>query len=204
MSLPKLDDVLSLGLGPKDNLRAISEFRPLKEAFRFAVDQWWTNKEMVMFHLGMNALLPLYGMIGLIPGSPFGMVTVWEFYLITGLFYAFHLGSVFSSSRSLYAHLVPEGKEAQFFGLYEVLVLIVITCVFCCAQSRFQLYHIWCVYCSSLRIQEAVGLDRCWPRLYPTSGLYDTCLDTLSCFTWYAQSVWTSDLTFLKLLLFGH
>ena len=79
----------------------------------------WTNKSLVMIHLAINSFLPLYGMIGLIPGSPFGVVSVWELYVFTGLCYAFHLGSVLSSSRSLYGHLIPEGKESQFFGLYE-------------------------------------------------------------------------------------
>jgi len=79
----------------------------------------WTNKSLVMLHLTINAMLPLYGMIGLIPGAPLGVVTIWELYVFTGLCYAFHLGSILSLSRSLFGHMIPEGKESQLFGLYE-------------------------------------------------------------------------------------
>jgi len=79
----------------------------------------WTNKSLVMFHLVINSLLPIYGMIGLLPSAPFGLVTIWELYVFVGICYAFHLGSIQGSSRSLYGHLIPEGKESQFFGLYE-------------------------------------------------------------------------------------
>ena len=79
----------------------------------------WTNKSLVMFLLAINSLLPLYAAIGFIPSSPFGLVSVWELYVFVGLCYAFPLAGLFGASRSLYGHLIPEGKESQFFGLYE-------------------------------------------------------------------------------------
>lgn len=34
--------------------------------------------------------------------------------------YLVQLGSMFSTRRSLYSHLIPVGAESQMFGLYEL------------------------------------------------------------------------------------
>ena len=75
---------------------------------------------LLVFHLCVSALLPVYVMFGLPEDSPIGLKSSLELYIITGLFYASQLGSMLGTSRSLYGHLIPVGDESKFFGLYEV------------------------------------------------------------------------------------
>eukprot|EP00483_Globobulimina_turgida_P012833 UN12857 len=41
-------------------------------------------------------------------------------YVIAGVILGSQTGSLFATSSSLYAHLIPIGQESQFFGLYAV------------------------------------------------------------------------------------
>jgi UMF1 family MFS transporter len=50
-----------------------------------------------------------------------GLVTLGEFY-VYAVVYGFNVGSVQSFSRTLFADLIPSGKEAEFFGLYGVII----------------------------------------------------------------------------------
>ena len=79
-----------------------------------------TSKNLLVMHLCINCLLPIWTLFGLIHNSPIGLVHIGEFYVVVGLFYASQLGSLFSSSRYLYGHLIPIGNESKFFGLYEL------------------------------------------------------------------------------------
>ena len=79
------------------------------------------SKSLLVIHLCINCLLPLWALLGMIPDSPVGLVNAVELYIVVGLFYGSQLGSLFSTSRSLYGHLIPIGHESKFFGLYELV-----------------------------------------------------------------------------------
>ncbi|TPX41640.1 hypothetical protein SeMB42_g05486 [Synchytrium endobioticum] len=64
-------------------------------------------------------VVPVWGGLGLVPGSPIGLRTLNEFVIISA-WYGFMLSAQQSFSRVLYADMVPVGKESEFFALYEV------------------------------------------------------------------------------------
>eukprot|EP01084_Bolivina_argentea_P088544 159870_1 len=89
--------------------------------FTFISNKFHVNaKKLLIFHLSINALLPIWTIMGLYKSIGIGLVNVWEIYVMVGLLYATQLGSMFSTSRSLYGHLIPIGDESKFFGLYEL------------------------------------------------------------------------------------
>ena len=79
-----------------------------------------TSKTLLILHLSLDCLIPIWALFGVIPGSPFGLLYVWEFYLMVAVLYSTQLGAMLSASRSLYGHLIPIGHESKFFGLYEL------------------------------------------------------------------------------------
>ena len=79
----------------------------------------WNCKQMLIMHLIIMALLPLYSAFGIIEGFPFGLVHKFEMYIFTFVF-GFNQGSMWALSRSLFARFTPQGYEAQFFGLYGI------------------------------------------------------------------------------------
>ena len=79
----------------------------------------WNAKQMLMMHLASYIFLPFYALIGLIKNIEFGLVNKWELYVFTAWF-ALHLGSVQSYSRTLMTYLIPVGYENQMFALYEI------------------------------------------------------------------------------------
>ena len=79
----------------------------------------YSAKQMLMLHLIIESMLPLYAVFGIIEGSPFGLVNAWEMYLFVAIF-GFNLGSVQSFTRSMFSYLIPVGMESQFFALYEI------------------------------------------------------------------------------------
>lgn len=79
----------------------------------------WNSKQMIMLHLAALMCLAWYALLGVIPGSPIGLVSKGELYVF-GLIYALQFGSITSFSRSTFASIVPIGKESAMFALYEV------------------------------------------------------------------------------------
>ena len=68
-------------------------------------------------------LIPLYGLLGYIPFIQRlgigGIQRPWEIYPV-GVLHGLVMGGISSYARSVYAPLVPEGREAAFFALYAV------------------------------------------------------------------------------------
>jgi len=68
-------------------------------------------------------IIPLYGLLGYIPLFQelgfIGLQQAWEIYPIAVL-HGVVMGGISSYARSVYAPLIPEGKEAQFFALFAV------------------------------------------------------------------------------------
>eukprot|EP01084_Bolivina_argentea_P021661 40245_1 len=79
----------------------------------------WNAKQMLLLHIIIFICLCLYTMIGLIPGVPFGLVSKPEMYMYVFVF-GCNWGSIQSYARSVFAYLVPIGKESQMFALYEI------------------------------------------------------------------------------------
>lgn len=77
------------------------------------------TKTMLYFNLGCLLILPIYGFIGFIPKSPIGIKHIWELYVFAAIF-GFNLSAIQSFARSLFIALTPPGKEAEFFGFYEL------------------------------------------------------------------------------------
>lgn len=78
-----------------------------------------STKSMVLLLLILLTLIPLWGLIGFIPGSPVGAKSAIELYIVGG-FYGLLLGALQSFSRVLYAELIPPSMESEFFSLYEI------------------------------------------------------------------------------------
>jgi UMF1 family MFS transporter len=66
--------------------------------------------------IGM-ASIPVYGIIGF--SGTIGIVNSWEIYLV-GFAYGLNLGAVQSFTRTVFSDLIPPGREAEFFSLYEI------------------------------------------------------------------------------------
>lgn len=77
------------------------------------------QKSMLLFHLFVMAALPIFVGIGLIPSLPFGVKTELEFYICVAIF-GINVGSMQSYARSVFAMLVPQGRETEMFALYEI------------------------------------------------------------------------------------
>jgi UMF1 family MFS transporter len=85
---------------------------------RLAHKRGISSKRMVIACLVGLCVIPAYGMVGF--GSrTLGIRQGWELFLVAGV-YGFLLGPISAFSRSLFASLVPHGREAAFFSLYEI------------------------------------------------------------------------------------
>ena len=77
----------------------------------------WSNKSMLLLNLCIFSLCPIYGIFGFF--APFGLVSQWEIFIF-GFIFGLVVGSTQSYSRSLYAQLIPIGRETEFFSLYQI------------------------------------------------------------------------------------
>ena len=77
------------------------------------------HKLMLIFHLVSMGMLPIWILIGMIPGVPIGLVHKWEFYVLVSIF-GLNVGSLQSYARTVYALLIPIGKETEFYALFEI------------------------------------------------------------------------------------
>jgi len=73
---------------------------------------------MIALNLALIALVPLYGITGFASTS-LGLRTGYEMYIAVAI-YGLNLGSVQSYSRTLFASLVPPGRQSEMFALYEL------------------------------------------------------------------------------------
>ena len=83
------------------------------------IEQIWNidNKNMLSLHLIVFIILPCYGLLGFF--LPIGLAHTWEIFVF-GFVYGMVIGSVQSYARSLYAQLIPVGKETEYFSLYQI------------------------------------------------------------------------------------
>ncbi|KAG0347572.1 Autophagy protein 22 [Podila humilis] len=79
----------------------------------------YSQKQMVLLLLVMLVMVPLYGTLGFV--LPFWpkFSTAKELFVVA-VYFGFLLGAVQSYCRSMFAGLVPRGRESEFFGLYAI------------------------------------------------------------------------------------
>ncbi|KAI8619730.1 autophagy-related protein 22-like protein [Chytriomyces sp. MP71] len=78
-----------------------------------------STKTILLAQNALFTLVPLWGCLSLIPGSPVGMVHGMEIYAF-GVLIGLLLGATQSTCRSLFSQLLPPGFESEFFSLYEI------------------------------------------------------------------------------------
>ncbi|KAI8361003.1 autophagy-related protein 22-like protein [Mortierella sp. GBAus27b] len=79
----------------------------------------YDQKQMVLLLLVMLVMVPLYGTLGLIfPFWPH-LTSAGKLFTLAAYF-GLLIGAVQSFCRSMFAGLVPRGRESEFFGLYAI------------------------------------------------------------------------------------
>lgn len=80
-------------------------------------------KTILLFCIVGLEAIPIYGLLGYLPVFKrlgfIGLQQAWEIYPIAVL-HGTIMGGISSYARSVYAPLIPEGREAAFFALYAV------------------------------------------------------------------------------------
>jgi len=76
------------------------------------------TKTMLMMTLCVLCLPPVWGLIGM-TNNVIGFIHGWEMLIISCLFGG-ALGPMQGYSRTLFALLIPEGEEANYFGIYQI------------------------------------------------------------------------------------
>ncbi|KJX96019.1 autophagy-related protein 22 [Zymoseptoria brevis] len=83
----------------------------------------WTPLRTILICTALFELIPLYGLLGYVPFlrniGVFGLQQPWEMFPLS-VVYGVVMGGLSSYCRSLFADLIPEGREAQFFALYAI------------------------------------------------------------------------------------
>ncbi|KAF9351072.1 Autophagy protein 22 [Mortierella sp. AD094] len=86
---------------------------------RFQQALGYDQKQMVLLLLVLLVMVPIYGTLGLIlPFWPH-LSSAKELFALAAYF-GFLIGAVQSFCRSMFAGLVPRGRESEFFGLYAI------------------------------------------------------------------------------------
>jgi len=109
-----VDYGLSLGFATADLITALLlvQFVGFPAALLFGrLGQQWGVKRSLFLALGVYMLITIWGAF---------MRHRWEFYGIA-LAVALVQGGIQALSRSYFARLIPEGRSAEFFGLYNML-----------------------------------------------------------------------------------
>lgn len=68
-------------------------------------------KAILAMNLAMMGLIPIYGL--------FFLTSKWEWYFVA-LIFGFNTGSQQTFTRSIFAHALPSGREAEYFSLFEI------------------------------------------------------------------------------------
>ncbi|KAH8724154.1 autophagy-related protein 22-like protein [Phaeosphaeriaceae sp. PMI808] len=80
-------------------------------------------KSVLLCCIAGMEIIPLYGLLGFLPVFKklgfIGLQQPWEIYPIA-VIHGVVMGGISSYARSIYAPLIPEGREAAFFALYAV------------------------------------------------------------------------------------
>ncbi|KAI8852365.1 autophagy-related protein 22-like protein [Chytridium lagenaria] len=76
-----------------------------------------STKRILILQVVLYAFIPFWGIVGFF--APFGIKTVTEIYIM-GAWNGFLMGSTQSTCRALFAELVPQGLEVEFFSLYVI------------------------------------------------------------------------------------
>lgn len=83
----------------------------------------FTPKTVLLCCVVLMEIIPVYGLLPYIPfihkWGVLGLQKSWEIYPL-GALHGFIMGGISSYARSVYAPLIPEGREAAFFALYAV------------------------------------------------------------------------------------
>jgi UMF1 family MFS transporter len=90
---------------------------------RIASRSKFSPKTVLLCCIILMEIIPLYGLMGYIPfiksARVGGLQQPWEIYPL-GALHGFIMGGISSYARSVFAPLIPEGREAAFFALYAV------------------------------------------------------------------------------------
>ncbi|KAF2276809.1 autophagy-related protein 22-1 [Westerdykella ornata] len=90
---------------------------------RIAARFSWPPKTVLLACIVLMEIIPIYGLMGYIPlikrAGVGGLQQPWEIYPL-GALHGFIMGGISSYARSVFAPLIPEGREAAFFALYAV------------------------------------------------------------------------------------
>ncbi|KAK6361434.1 Autophagy protein 22 [Orbilia blumenaviensis] len=82
----------------------------------------WSVGQTISICISMFALIPLYGLMGLlkpVQDAGFGLTRPGEMYALA-IWFGFVLGGQGGYCRSLFSELLPRGSEAAFFALYAI------------------------------------------------------------------------------------
>ncbi|KAK6351336.1 Autophagy protein 22 [Orbilia javanica] len=117
----------NLGMSPPQ-LAAIGVIMPISGvvgAFSWPkISHWagWSVGQTISICISMFALIPLYGLMGLlkpVQDAGFGLTRPGEMYALA-IWFGFVLGGQGGYCRSLFSELLPRGSEAAFFALYAI------------------------------------------------------------------------------------
>jgi UMF1 family MFS transporter len=90
---------------------------------RIAAFKGLSTKTVLLYCMFLMEIVPLYGLLGYVPFIQkmgfLGLQNAWEIYPL-GALHGFIMGGISSYARSVFAPLIPEGREAAFFALYAV------------------------------------------------------------------------------------
>ncbi|KAJ3253198.1 Autophagy protein 22 [Chytriomyces hyalinus] len=78
-----------------------------------------SSKRILQIQSLMYIVIPLWGLLGLIPGSPIGFKAKIEVFVLSGV-HGLLIGATQSTCRTLFSQLLPPGCESEFFSLYEI------------------------------------------------------------------------------------
>jgi UMF1 family MFS transporter len=94
-----------------------------------ASSMWWwiwvKNKRgvrpmrVIIVNACLFGLIPVYCLLGLIPGNPVGLKHTWELYMLASLF-GFFIGAIYSSNRVVFSQFIPFGHENELYALFEM------------------------------------------------------------------------------------
>ncbi|KAF9585366.1 Autophagy protein 22 [Lunasporangiospora selenospora] len=113
LRLPQTQLILLSLIAPIFALLGTLFFPRVQQIFKMS------QKQMVLLLLFLLAMVPLYGVLGLLlPFFP-KLNTATELFALA-MYFGFLLGAVQSFCRSMFADLIPRGRESEFFGLYAI------------------------------------------------------------------------------------
>lgn len=74
---------------------------------------------VIIINSSLFGLIPVYCLLGLIPGNPVGLKQIWELYMLAA-FFGFFIGAIYSSNRVVFSQFIPFGHENELYALFEM------------------------------------------------------------------------------------